>query len=164
MSARELVVLGAAAQVPTRRRARHGSFLRWDDEGILFDPGEGTQRQPTLAGVAASSITRICLSRLHGDHCLGLPGVLQGLVLGGVDAPGGPVLLRRGPEYVDRLLHACISAGSPTCDCIRSAPMVSSTSRRHWLCSTPVLWTTAPRRTAGAWWSPTGGVCGRTSW
>lgn len=55
MSARELVVLGTASQVPTRTRAHHGAFLRWDDEGILFDPGEGTQRQLTLAGVSSTS-------------------------------------------------------------------------------------------------------------
>jgi len=47
----------------------------------LFDPGEGTQRQMLAAGVRASEITRICLTHLHGDHCLGLPGVLQRLSL-----------------------------------------------------------------------------------
>jgi ribonuclease BN (tRNA processing enzyme) len=41
MSVRELVVLGTASQVPTRERAHHGALLRWDDEGILLDPGEG---------------------------------------------------------------------------------------------------------------------------
>lgn len=39
MSARELVVLGTASQVPTRHRNHNGYFLRWDAEGILFDPG-----------------------------------------------------------------------------------------------------------------------------
>jgi ribonuclease Z len=50
--------------------------LRWDDEGFLFDPGEGTQRQMTFAGASARDITRICLTHFHGDHCLGVPGVL----------------------------------------------------------------------------------------
>jgi ribonuclease Z len=109
VSARELVVLGTASQVPTRRRAHHAAFLRWDDEGILFDPGEGTQRQLTLAGVAASSITRICLTHLHGDHCLGLPGVVQRLALDGVEHPVGLYFPAEGQEYVDRLLHACVS-------------------------------------------------------
>jgi ribonuclease Z len=45
LSARELVVLGTASQVPTRHRNHNGYLLRWDGEGILFDPGEGTQRQ-----------------------------------------------------------------------------------------------------------------------
>ncbi|CAM5677751.1 Ribonuclease BN [Streptomyces cyaneofuscatus] len=53
MSVRELVVLGTASQVPTRHRNHNGYLLRWDGEGILFDPGEGTQRQMLRAGVAA---------------------------------------------------------------------------------------------------------------
>ena len=76
MSQRELVVLGTASQAPSRSRNHNGYFLRWDDEGVLFDPGEGTQRQMLFAGVTASQITRICITHLHGDHCLGLPGVL----------------------------------------------------------------------------------------
>lgn len=109
MSARELVALGTASQVPTRRRAHHGSFLRWDEEGVLFDPGEGTQRQLTLAGVPATSITRICITHLHGDHCLGLPGVLQRMTLDRVQHPVDLYFPASGQEYVDRLLRA--SAG-----------------------------------------------------
>jgi len=76
VSHRELVVLGTASQVPTQRRNHNGYLLQWDGDGLLFDPGEGTQRQMLLAGVSASQITRICLTHLHGDHCLGVPGVL----------------------------------------------------------------------------------------
>jgi ribonuclease Z len=84
---RELVVLGTASQVPTRTRNHNGYFLRWDDEGFLFDPGEGTQRQMTFAGVSASDITRICVTHFHGDHCFGLPGVLARIALDNVDHP-----------------------------------------------------------------------------
>ena len=84
---RELVVLGTASQVPTRTRNHNGYLLRWDGEGLLFDPGEGTQRQLTMAGVPASSVTRICLTHVHGDHCFGLPGVLSRLALDGVQHP-----------------------------------------------------------------------------
>ena len=79
VSARELVVLGTASQAPTRRRNHNGYLLRWDGEGILFDPGEGTQRQFTFAGVTAAATTRICISHFHGDHCLGLPGMIMRL-------------------------------------------------------------------------------------
>jgi ribonuclease Z len=106
MPARELVVLGTAAQVPTRARAHHGALLRWDGEGILFDPGEGTQRQLTLAGVAAGAITRICITHLHGDHCLGLPGVLQRMSLDRVEHPVDLYFPRSGQEFVDRLRRA----------------------------------------------------------
>lgn len=84
---RELVVLGTASQVPTRARNHNGYFLRWDDQGFLFDPGEGTQRQMTLAGVSAPDITRICVTHFHGDHCFGLPGVFSRIALDGVDHP-----------------------------------------------------------------------------
>ncbi len=84
---RELVVLGTASAVPTRTRNHNGYLLLWDGAGILFDPGEGTQRQLTLARAAASSVTRICLTHVHGDHCLGLPGVLSRMVLDGVQHP-----------------------------------------------------------------------------
>jgi ribonuclease Z len=86
VSNRELVVLGTASQAPTRARNHNGYFLRWDSEGLLFDPGEGTQRQMLFAGVTAHQITRICLTHFHGDHCLGLPGVLQRMALDQVTA------------------------------------------------------------------------------
>ena len=50
MSERELVILGSASQTPTRHRNHNGYLLRWDDCSVLFDPGEGTQRQLLLAG------------------------------------------------------------------------------------------------------------------
>jgi ribonuclease Z len=84
---RQLVVLGTASQVPTRTRNHNGYLLKWDGEGLLFDPGEGTQRQMILAGVSASQVTRICLTHVHGDHCFGLPGVLSRMVLDGVKHP-----------------------------------------------------------------------------
>ncbi len=84
---REFVVLGTASQVPTRTRNHNGYLLLWDGEGLLFDPGEGTQRQMLHAGVSASQITRICLTHLHGDHCFGLPGVLSRLWMDQVEHP-----------------------------------------------------------------------------
>ena len=77
MSLRELLVLGTASQVPTRHRNHNGYLLRWDGRGLLFDPGEGTQRQMIRNGVSATDITRILITHFHGDHCLGLPGIIQ---------------------------------------------------------------------------------------
>ena len=108
MSARELVVLGTASQAPTRYRNHNGYLLRWDTDGILFDPGEGTQRQFTLAGVSPTSITRICVSHFHGDHCLGLPDVLQRLALDRVTRPIEVHFPASGQAYYDHLRHASI--------------------------------------------------------
>ena len=81
MSTRELIALGTGSQVPTRRRNHNGYFLRWDDEGFLFDPGEGTQRQMVFGDLPASAVHRIFVTHFHGDHCLGLAGILQRLSL-----------------------------------------------------------------------------------
>lgn len=108
MVARELFVLGTASQVPTRRRNHNGYLLRWDGEGILFDPGEGTQRQMLYAGVSASGLTRLCLSHFHGDHCLGVPGVIARLSLDGVHAPVDAHFPASGQEFFGRLRHASV--------------------------------------------------------
>ncbi|HKY77509.1 MAG TPA: ribonuclease Z, partial [Acidimicrobiia bacterium] len=108
MPAREFVVLGTASQAPTRLRNHNGYLLRWDAEGLLFDPGEGTQRQLLLAGVASSAITRICITHFHGDHCLGLPGVLQRLSLDHVDHPVDVWYPASGQEFYDRLRHCAL--------------------------------------------------------
>ncbi|MBS4730723.1 ribonuclease Z [Mycobacterium sp. SM1] len=108
MSIRELVVLGTASQVPTRHRNHNGYLLRWDGEGLLFDPGEGTQRQLVLAGVAANRVTRLCLSHFHGDHCLGVPGIVQRLSLDRVQHPITAYFPTSGREFFARLRHACV--------------------------------------------------------
>ncbi|MFI6979372.1 ribonuclease Z [Embleya sp. NPDC050154] len=106
MSTREFVVLGTASQAPTRQRNHNGYLLRWDGEGLLFDPGEGTQRQMLHAGVAAHDITRICVTHFHGDHCLGLPGVIQRMSLDRVPHPVTAHYPASGQQWFDRLHHA----------------------------------------------------------
>ncbi|MEU3861890.1 ribonuclease Z [Streptomyces sp. NPDC028722] len=106
MSVRELVVLGTASQVPTRHRNHNGYLLRWDGEGILFDPGEGTQRQMLRAGVAAHDLNRICVTHFHGDHSLGLAGVIQRINLDRVPHEVTAHYPRSGQMYFDRLRHA----------------------------------------------------------
>ncbi|MBV9205845.1 MAG: ribonuclease Z [Actinobacteria bacterium] len=105
---RELVVLGTASQAPTRSRNHNGYFLRWDDQGLLFDPGEGTQRQMTFARVAASDITRICITHFHGDHCLGLPGVLQRMSLDRVPHVVEAAYPAENTDVFARLRHASL--------------------------------------------------------
>ena len=103
VSNRELVVLGTASQAPTRARNHNGYFLRWDDEGVLFDPGEGTQRQMLFAGVTAHQITRVCVTHFHGDHCLGLPGVLQRMALDQVTGTVEVAYPASGADIFDRI-------------------------------------------------------------
>jgi ribonuclease Z len=93
-STRALLVLGTAAQSPTAERAANAMVLRWDRELILLDPGEGAQRQLAIAGVSAAHVDRVCITHLHGDHCLGLPGFVE----------------RRALDQVRRPLHVHVPA------------------------------------------------------
>ncbi len=87
-------------------RNHNGYLLRWDGEGILFDPGEGTQRQLAHAGIAASEITRMCITHFHGDHALGVPGIVQRLSLDRVAHPVSAHYPASGADFFERLRHA----------------------------------------------------------
>lgn len=130
MSVRELVVLGTSSQTPTRTRNHNGYVLRWDGDAILFDPGEGTQRQMTFAEVSPSSIRRICLTHFHGDHCLGLPGVLLRM---SNDRVGHPIDLHypaSGEEVLQRLRNSSIGHDTVEVHChpVHTAGVVAETA------------------------------------
>jgi ribonuclease Z len=65
--------------VPTKERNHSSILISYGSEGILMDCGEGTQRQLKIAGVKPTNITKILISHWHGDHVLGLPGLIQTL-------------------------------------------------------------------------------------
>jgi len=122
VAARELVVLGTASQAPTRQRNHNGYFLRWDGEGLLFDPGEGTQRQMLLAGVPSTAVTRLCITHFHGDHALGVAGVVQRLSLDRVPHPVTAHFPASGRHFFERLRHA--TAFHETAD-VREQPVAA---------------------------------------
>ena len=108
MSARDLIILGCSSQQPTRFR-NHGAYLlRWNGEGFLIDPGEGTQRQFIFAGVAPPTVTRIFITHFHGDHCLGLGSMLMRLNLDKVQHPIHCYYPASGKKYFDRLRYGSI--------------------------------------------------------
>lgn len=75
----KITFLGTSAMVPTKERNHFSFYLKYKNEGMLFDCGEGTQRQLRVAGIRPSKITRIFITHFHGDHILGLPGLFQTL-------------------------------------------------------------------------------------
>lgn len=108
MSVRDLIILGCSSQQPTRHR-NHGAYLvRWNEEGFLFDPGEGTQRQFIFANVAPTTVTRIFVSHFHGDHCLGLGSMLMRLNLDKITHPIHCYYPASGKKYFDRLRYGTI--------------------------------------------------------
>ncbi|WP_139414755.1 ribonuclease Z [Chlamydia abortus] len=108
MSCRELVVLGCSSQQPTRTRNQGAYLFRWNNEGLLFDPGEGTQRQFIFANIAPTVVSRIFISHFHGDHCLGLGSMLMRLNLDKVTHPIHCYYPASGKKYFDRLRYGTI--------------------------------------------------------
>ncbi len=75
----EIVILGTSSMLPTKNRNHTSLLLQYEDEHILVDCGEGTQRQLRIAGIAPPRITRVLLTHWHGDHVFGIPGLLENL-------------------------------------------------------------------------------------
>lgn len=75
----EAIFLGTGAMIATEDRNQIGIFLQHNNLGILIDCGEATQRQFRIAGKSMHKVDKVLITHLHGDHCLGLPGMLQTL-------------------------------------------------------------------------------------
>ena len=73
----EIIFLGTSAMVPTKERNVTGIFLSYKNNGILFDCGEGTQRQMNIAGINRNKADYVFISHWHGDHVSGLIGLIQ---------------------------------------------------------------------------------------
>jgi ribonuclease Z len=108
LSTKDIIILGCSSQQPTRRR-NHGAYLiRWNNEGLLFDPGEGTQRQFIFANVAPTCVNRIFISHFHGDHCLGLGSMLMRLNLDKVTHPIHCYYPAKYKKNFDYLRYGCV--------------------------------------------------------
>jgi len=81
----EIIFLGTSAMVPTKERNHSSVLVSYGTEGILVDCGEGTQRQIKIAGIKPSKVTKVLISHWHGDHVLGLPGLIQTLAKNGYE-------------------------------------------------------------------------------
>jgi len=75
----KLTFLGTSASIPSAKRNHTAIFLSYKKENILIDCGEGTQRQFKRAKLNLCKVTRILITHWHGDHVLGIPGLLQTL-------------------------------------------------------------------------------------
>jgi len=75
----EIVFLGTSSMQPTKTRNHSAILLSYEKENMLFDCGEGTQRQMRTIGVKPAKITRLFISHWHGDHVFGIPGLLSSM-------------------------------------------------------------------------------------
>lgn len=83
MSELEVIFLGTGGSIPTINRGLSAVAIKRNNELFLFDCGEGTQRQMIQMGVGFNKTTKIFITHMHGDHVLGLPGLLQTMSLMG---------------------------------------------------------------------------------
>jgi ribonuclease Z len=95
-----LLFAGTAGSVPTARRGLPAVLVRRGGDRLLFDCGEGTQRQ-LLRSVGLLDLNAVFLSHHHADHWLGLPGMLKSFELRDRDAP----LTVYGPPGTEELMR-----------------------------------------------------------
>ncbi len=79
--------LGTSGSAPTAQRGPSATLVRRGGERLLFDCGEGTQRQLLRSDVGLVDLEQVFLTHLHADHYLGLPGMLKTFSLRGRELP-----------------------------------------------------------------------------
>ena len=170
----DLVFFGTSGSVPTATRAPSALLVRRGGERLLFDCGEGTQRQLLRSSVGLVELREVFVSHFHADHYLGLPGMLKTFALRGRELPltvyGPPGLrelfgaLRRifgkltyGLELVELAPGERLDRGDydlvtfPVAhECSRSASRWSSASGRAASTSTPRTHSACPRALSAA--------------
>lgn len=100
----QLIFLGTGGTIPTDRRNLPSAAILCGREILLFDCGEGTQHRYMQSGLRLNRPMKIFITHLHGDHILGLPGLLQTFSLLGRNNP----LEIYGPTGITKFVRAMI--------------------------------------------------------
>lgn len=103
----EVTFLGTSSAVPTKHRNHTAITLKAFGEVMLFDCGEGTQRQLIEAKISPMKIDKIFITHYHGDHILGLAGLIQSIGFRGRTKD----LDIYGPKGLTKLINAISQLG-----------------------------------------------------
>ncbi len=103
----EITFLGTSSAVHSKDRNHPSIALKAFGETMLFDCGEATQKQMISSNISPMKISKIFLTHYHGDHILGLPGLLQSMSLSGRETK----LTIYGPKGLDKVKNAIYSLG-----------------------------------------------------
>lgn len=103
----EITFLGTSSAVHSKDRNHPSIALKAFGETMLFDCGEATQKQMISSNISPMKISKIFLTHYHGDHILGLPGLLQSMSLSGRETE----LTIYGPKGLDKVKNAIYSLG-----------------------------------------------------
>jgi ribonuclease Z len=107
ISSIKLYFFGTGGSWPTQFRNTASIGIRVGEEAILFDCGEGTQTRIMRSSLSIMKIKRIFISHFHGDHFLGLPGLIQTMSLYGREEP----LEIYGPSGASSIISDLLSLG-----------------------------------------------------
>jgi len=107
----KIVFLGTSGQFPTAKRNCTSILLSYNEENILIDCGEGTQRQFRKAKLNPCKITKILVTHWHGDHVLGIPGLLQTLALSGYNRQLSVFGPKGTKKFMGNLLNTFVFRG-----------------------------------------------------
>jgi len=107
----KITFLGTSDAIPSASRNHTSILLEYKNESILIDCGEGTQRQLRKAKLNPNKITKILITHWHGDHVLGLPGLLQTLTFSGYNKALDIYGPRGTREYMKLLLRTFAFVG-----------------------------------------------------
>ncbi|MDD1747899.1 MAG: ribonuclease Z [Methanomassiliicoccales archaeon] len=102
-----LIFLGTGGSLPTPKRNVSAIAVHMGSELLLFDCGEGTQRQFMLSSASFMKVTSIFITHLHGDHFLGLPAMIQSMSFSGRTRP----LYVHGPEGMEEAMRSMLALG-----------------------------------------------------
>ena len=100
----KVIFLGTSGSMPTKDRGLPAIAIRKENELLLFDCGEGTQRQMLKFNLKFGKLSKIFITHIHGDHILGIPGLIQTFSLLGRNTP----LEIYGPPGIHEFLEAII--------------------------------------------------------
>jgi ribonuclease Z len=98
----DVVFLGTSGSMPTAQRAPAALLMRRGGDKLLFDCGEGTQRQLLRSAVGLPELEEVFVTHFHADHVLGLPGMFKTFSLRGRELP----LTVYGPRGLNDLLNS----------------------------------------------------------
>lgn len=105
MSYFNVTILGCGSATPTLRHMPSSQIVSYRQNNFLVDCGEGTQLQLRRYGISFAKISNIFLSHLHGDHFLGLPGLLSTMALHDVEGTVTVHTFAEGAKELARLMN-----------------------------------------------------------
>ncbi len=107
----EIHILGTSSMRPTKERGHSANLFIHNGKHILIDCGENTQRQLRIANIPVTKVSTILITHFHGDHVLGLPGLLQSMR---VDMYHGTLHIygpRGSKNFIRNIFHAFVMKG-----------------------------------------------------